>query len=159
MFSLFFVFLFFLFLFFLFLTDWEFRLIPYNWYHISPLGVSLLLYGLQDLFVGHEQVLLTPPCLMGFLLHQRIIHGSLVRHPWEPHVNPTRTSMRTLFVHVHGNLAPHHYLAPLAIFFCWVFFSFFFSRIFVCGPFRLSLSPLGRDHEHLITFTTHHHGL
>ena len=29
----------------------------------------------------------------------------------------------------------------------------------MCGSFRLSLSPLGRDHEHLTTFATHHHGL
>ena len=74
--------------------------------------VSLPLYELQDLFVGHEQVLRTPPCLMSFSLHQRVIHGSLVRHPWEPRVNPARTSMGTLYVHVHGNLTPHHYLAP-----------------------------------------------
>ena len=125
---------------------------------ISPSRVSLPLYGLQDLFVGHEQVLLTLPYLMGFSLHQRVIHGSLVRHPWEPRVNPARTSMGTPYVHV--NLAPHHYLAPLAIFLCWAFlFSFFFSRIFVCGLFRLSLSPLGRDHKHLTTFAAHHHGL
>ena len=67
---------------------------------------SLLLYGLQDLFVGHEQVLLTSPCLMGFSLHQHVIHGSRVRHPKEPRVNPARTSMGTSYVHVHGNLAP-----------------------------------------------------
>ena len=79
---------------------------------------SLPLCGFQDLFVGHEQVLLTPPCLMGFSLHQRVIHGSRIRHPWEPRVNPARTSMGTPYVHVHGNLAPHHYLAPLAIFLC-----------------------------------------
>ena len=29
----------------------------------------------------------------------------------------------------------------------------------MCGPFRLSLSLLGRDHEHLTTFAAHHHGL
>ena len=127
---------------------------------ISPSRVSLLLYGLQDLSVGHEQVLLTPPCLMGFSLHQCVIHGSIVCHPWEPCVNPTRTSMGTPLVHVHGNLAPHHYLALSAIFLCWAFsFLFFFSKIFVCGPFRLSLFPLGRDHEHLTTFAAHHHGL
>ena len=119
---------------------------------ISPSRVSLPFYGLQDLYVDHEQVILNPPCLMGFLLHQRVIHGSFVRHSWEPRVNPARTSMGILHVHVHGNLASHHYLAPLAIF-------FFFSKIFVCGLFRLSLSPLGRDHEHLITFAAHHHGL
>ena len=120
---------------------------------ISPLRVSLPLYGLQDLSVGLEQVLLTPLCLMGFSLHQRIIYGSLICHPWEPHVNPAHTSMGTPHIHVHGNLTPHYYLAPLAILFCWVFF------FFVCGPFRLSLSPLGRDHEHLTTFVAHHHGL
>ena len=129
---------------------------------ISPSRVSLPLYGLQDLFVGHEQVLLTPPCLMGFSLHQCIIHRSLVRHPWEPRVNLARTSMGTPHVYVHGNLASHHYFAPLAIFLCWAFFFFsffFFSRIFVCEPFRLSLSLLGRDHEHITTFAAHHHGL
>ena len=116
---------------------------------------SLLLYGFQDLSVGYEQVLLTPPCLMGFSLYQCIIHRSLVRHPWEPRVILARTSMGIPHVYVHGNLAPHHYLAPLAIFLCWTFL----SKIFVCEPFRLSLSPLGRDHEHLTTFATHHHGL
>ena len=115
----------------------------------------LLLCGFQDLSMGHEQVLLTPPCLMGFSLHQCIIHGSLVCHPWEPRVILTRTSMGTLHVYVHGNLAPHNYLAPLAIFLCWAFL----SKIFVCGPFRLSLSPLGRDYEHLTTFAAHHHWL
>ena len=94
---------------------------------------SLLFYEFQDLSMGHEQVLLTPPCLMGFSLHQYIIHESLVRHPWEPHVNPTRTFMGIPHVHVHGNLASHHYLAPLAIFICWALF--FFSKIFVCRPF------------------------
>ena len=89
---------------------------------ISHSRVSLPLYGLQDLFGGHEQVLLTSPCLMGFSLHQRIIHESLVCHSWEPRVNSARTSMGTPHVHVHGNLASHHYLAPLAIFICWAFF-------------------------------------
>ena len=123
---------------------------------ISPSRVSLCLS------MGHEQVLLTPSCLMGFSLHQCIIHRSLVRHPWEPRVNLARTSMGTPHVYVHGNLASHHYLAPLAIFLCWAFFFFFlffFSRIFLCGPFRLSLSPLGRDHEYITTFAAHHHGL
>ena len=95
---------------------------------------SLPFCGLQDLSIGHEQVLLTPLCLMGFSLHQCIIHGSLIRHPWEPHVIPTRTSMGIPHVYVHGNLAPHHYLAPLAIFLCWAFLFFlffFFSWIFV----------------------------
>ena len=84
------------------------------------------------------------------------------RHPWVSRTpsmgtmcQPARTSMGTPYVHVHRNLAPHHYLAPLAIFLCWAFL----SKIFICGPFRLSLSPLDRDHEHLTTFATHHHGL
>ena len=29
----------------------------------------LSLYGLQDLSVNHEQIILTPPYLMGFFLH------------------------------------------------------------------------------------------
>ena len=118
---------------------------------------SLPLRDLQDLYVGHEQVLLTPLCLMGFSLHQCIIHGSLVRHLWEPRVNPTCTSIGTPHVHVHGNLTPHHYLAPLVIFLCWASFSFFLffsspGSLCMCGPFRLSLSLLGRDHELLTTF-------
>ena len=86
---------------------------------------SLPFCGLQDLSIGHEQVLLTPLCLMGFSLHQCIIHGSLVHHLWESRVNPTYTSMGTPHIHVHGNLTPHHYLAPLVIFLCWASFSFF----------------------------------
>ena len=92
---------------------------------------------------------------------------SSMHHPWvsrTPFIGttcqPTRTSMGTPHVYVHGNLTPHHYLAPLVIFLCWAFLFFlFFSRIFVCGPFRLFLSPLGRDHEHITTFAAHHHGL
>ena len=62
------------------------------------------------------------------------IHGNPARLcPWEPRTTPL---FRTI-----SNI-------PL------LGFSFlsFFSRIFVCGPFRLSLSPLGRDHEHITTF-------
>ena len=61
------------------------------------------------------------PCLMDFFLHQRVIHGPLVRHPWEPCVNPTRRSMGTPHVHLHRNLVPHCYLAPLVTFICWAF--------------------------------------
>ena len=111
------------------------------------------------LSMGYEKVLLTPLCLVGFSLHQCIIHGSLVRHPWEPCVNPARIYMETPHVHVHGNLASHHYLAPLAIFLCWGIFFFFFSKIFVCRPFKLFLSLLSRDHEHLTTFAAHYHAL
>ena len=112
--------------------------------NLSVTCESLPLYGLQDLFVGHEQVLLTPPCLMGFSLHQRVIHGSRVRHSWEPRVNPARTSMGTLYVHVHENLTPHHYLAPLAIFLCWAFFFFFFLFFFLfSSPGSLCVGHLG----------------
>ena len=91
------------------------------------------------LSMGYEKVLLTPLCLVGFSLHQCIIHGSLVRHPWEPCVNPARIYMETPHVHVHGNLASHHYLAPLAIFLCWTFFfSFFFF-----SPGSLCVDHLG----------------
>ena len=88
------------------------------------------------LSMGYEKVLLTPLCLVGFSLHQCIIHGSLVRHPWEPCVNPARIYMETPHVHVHGNLASHHYLAPLAIFLCWGIFFFFSPRSLCVG--RLS---------------------
>ena len=98
---------------------------------ISPSRVSLPLYGLQELSVGHEQVLLTPPYRMGFSLHQHVIHGSLIRHPWEPCVNPARKSMGTPHVHVHGNLTLHHYFTPLAIFICWVFFFFLLQDLCV----------------------------
>ena len=60
---------------------------------------SLLLCGLQDLSMGHEQVLLTPPCLMDFFLHWCIIHGTpcvkpvcLLIYPWEPHTSPSPLS-------------------------------------------------------------------
>ena len=66
---------------------------------------SLPLCGFQDLFVDHEQALLTPPCLTGFSLHQRIIHGNHVSsshaHPWEPH---TSMSMGIL----HHTIIQHH---------------------------------------------------
>ena len=94
--------------------------------------------------MGHEQVLFTPPCLMGFSLHQCIIYGSLVRYPWEPRVNPARTSMGTPHVYVYGNLAPHHYLAPLAIFLCWTFLFFLFS------PGSLCVGHLGFLYTHWV---------
>ena len=93
---------------------------------ISPSRVSLPLCGLQDLSMGHEQVLLTPPCLMGFSLHQCIIHGSLVRHPWEPRVNPASTSMGTPHVYAHGNLAPLLFSTISNIPLLGIFFFFFF---------------------------------
>ena len=131
---------------------------------ISSSRVSLPLYRFQDLSVGHELVLLTPPCLMGFFT-------SSTHHPWVSHTSSMRTTcqLRTHIhenpnVHVHENLTSHHYLAPLAIFllfvFCFFFvFLFFCFKIFVCGPFKAFFVPVGRDHEHLTTFTTHHHGL
>ena len=69
------------------------------------------------------------------------IHGNPARLcPWEPRTTPLFSTISNI---------------PLLGF---SFLSFFF-RIFVCGPFRLSLSPLGRDHKHITTFATHHHGL
>ena len=79
---------------------------------------------------------------MDFSLNQCIIHGSLVRHPWEPHVNHARTFMGTPHVYVHGNLAPHHYLAPLAIFLCWAFLFFLFSPGSLCVGHLGFLCPL-----------------
>ena len=84
------------------------------------------------------------------------IFTSSARHPWVSCTPSMRITCQPR-MHIHGNLAPHHYLALLAIFLCWAFFFFSpFSRIFVCGPFRFSLSLLGGDHEHLTTFTVHH---
>ena len=97
---------------------------------------SLPLCGLQDLFVGHEQILLTPPCLMGFHFinassmgttcqFRTHIHGNPARLcPWEPRTTPLFSTISNI---------------PLLSF----SFLSFFSRIFVCGPFRPSLSPLG----------------
>ena len=116
---------------FYFYSMWDFIYTCYS--TISPSRVSLPLYELQDLCMGHEQVLLIPPCLMGFSFHKRIIHGSLVCHPWKPCVNLVYTSMGTLHVHVHRNLASYHYLAPLAIYiYIYIF------RIFVCGSFNIT---------------------
>ena len=67
--------------------------------------------------------------------------------------------MGTLYVHVHGNLAPPLFSTISNIPLLGFSFLSFFSRIFLCGPFRLSLSPLGWDQEHLITFAAHHHEL
>ena len=118
---------------------------------ISSSRVSLPLYRFQDLSVGHELVLLTPPCLMGFFT-------SSTHHPWVSHTSSMRTTcqLRTHIhenpnVHVHENLASHHYLAPLAIFllfvfvfvFCFFLFFYFFVLGSLCvGRLRLSLSPL-----------------
>ena len=107
------------------------------------------LWPSRPLYVGHEQILLTPLCLIGFSLHQCIIHGSLVRHPWEPHVNPACTFMGTPHVHVHGNLAPHHYLAPLVIFFfprflCVIHLGF----LYPCWVGTMNSSQPSRAHHH-----------
>ena len=51
--------------------------------------------------------------------------------------------MGTLHVHVHKNLASHHYLAPLAIFLCWDFFFSPSPGSLCVGCLRLSLFPLG----------------
>ena len=135
---------------------------------ISPSRVSLCLsVGFKTSLWAMNKSYTLPLALWAFHF--------IMHHPWvsrtpsigttcqpRTHIygNPTHTSMGTPHVYAHGNLAPHHYLVPLAIFLCWAFlFLSFFSKIFMCGPFRLSLSPLGRDHGHITTFVAHHHGL
>ena len=57
---------------------------------------------------------------------------SSTRHPWVSRMPSMGTTCQPR-THIHGNparpcpgnLAPHHYFAPLAIFICWVFFFFF----------------------------------
>ena len=69
------------------------------------------------------------------------IHGNPARPcPWEPRTTPLFSNISNI---------------PL------LGFSFlsFFSKIIVYESFRLSLSSLGRDHAHITTFATHHHGL
>ena len=110
--------------------------------------MSLPFYGFQDLSVGYEQVLLTPPCLMGFSLHQHVIHGSLVCHPWESRVNPARPCSREPCITPLFSTISN--IPLLGLFFSFFLF-FFFSKIFVCGLFRLSLSPLGKGPR-----TSHH---
>ena len=61
------------------------------------------------------------PLSYGLFLHQVVIHGPFICHPWKSHVNLAHISMETPQVHIHGNLAPHHYLAPLSTLICWVF--------------------------------------
>ena len=126
---------------------------------ISPSRVSLPFYELQNLFVGHEQVLLTPSYLMGFSFHQRVIHRSLVRHPWEPRVNtahpcPWEPRITPLFSTI-SNVPSFCFCFCFLFFFVFLFFCF---RIFVCGPFRFFLPLLGRDYKHLTTFSAHYHG-
>ena len=55
-------------------------------------------------------------------------HGPLVCHPWKPRVNPARTSIETPYVHIHGNLVSHRYLASLVTLLCWIF-----SQDRLCG--------------------------
>ena len=116
--------------------------------------VSASLWALKPLCESWTSSLTRSPCLMDFFLHQCVIHRPLVRHPWEPAVNPTWTSMGNPHVHFHRNLVPLLFSTisniPLLG---------FFSRIFVCRLFRLVLFSLGRDHEHLTIFTAHYNGL
>ena len=73
--------------------DFTYMCIPNN---LSLMCDSLPLCGLQDFFVGHEQVLLTPFCLWAFFFINTSSMGTMLRH-----------------------IA---FLAPLTTFFCWVFF-------------------------------------
>ena len=145
---------------------------------------SLLLYGLQDCSMGHEQVLFAPPGLIGFFfflvclfvcLNQCIIHGPL-------HFN----SQHCISFIFHGNLTPHCCLAPLAIILlCWAFSNIvcvgfmgllyaiyrphFNSKrnSYVLAPFTKgfqvhtsrSCSNYERNLNNLATFTPHNHGL
>ena len=70
---------------------------------------SLMLCGLQDLFMGHEQVLLASPCLMGLSLHWCIIHGL-------PRVNLARLLSFMEISHLIICLAP-----LTIILLCWAF--------------------------------------
>ena len=51
------------------------------------------------------------------------IFTSSARHPWVSCTPSMRITCQPR-MHIHGNLAPHHYLALLAIFLCWAFFFF-----------------------------------
>ena len=98
---------------------WNFT---HMWMHNSvPLTCeSLFFCGFQDLSMDHEQVLLAPYCLVGFFLHQCIIHGL-------PHIKPACPFI------LYGNLVPHRCLAAWAIIlFCWAF-----SNIVCVGFMRL----------------------
>ena len=86
-----------------------------------PLTCEFLsLYGLQDLFVGHEQVVFhfisASSMGLAYAIHRNRV-STPHAHPWEP---CTSMSMGT---------SHHHYLAPLAIFLCWVSFLLFFSSL------------------------------
>ena len=73
--------------------DFTYMCVPNN---LSLMCDSLPLCGLQDFFVGHEQVLLTSFCLRAFFF-----------------INTS--SIGTTLCHI-------AFLAPLATFFCWVLF-------------------------------------
>ena len=92
---------------------------------------------------------------------------SSMHHPWGP-CTPSMGITCQPRTHIHGNPACLCLWEPRTTsLFSTISnipllgFSFlsFFSGIFVCGPFRLSLSSLGKDHEHITTFAAHHHGL
>ena len=101
---------------------------------------SLLPNGLFTSSMHHPWVSRTPS--MGTMCQPRThIHENPARLcPWEPRTTPLFSTISN------KSLLGFSFLS-------------FFSRIFVCGPFRLSLSPLGRDHEHITTFAAYHHGL
>ena len=90
---------------------------------------------------------------------------SSMHHPWVSRTPSMGTTCRPR-MHIHGNLAPHHYLAPLAIFLCWafLFFLFFLGSLFVghldflCPRWvgTINTSP---PSSHITTFAAHHHGL
>ena len=126
------------------------------------------LYGLQNLSVGHEQVLLTLPYQLVF----SFTNASSI----SPHVS----AQQAFF---HGNLAPycHCRIAPLKNILCWAFFKIIcvgFMGLFgaIYHPLRKgpifasftkglqvhtlrSCSNCERNIDNLATFASHHHEL
>ena len=129
------------------------------------------LYRLQDFSIGHEQVLLTPPCLMDFFLHWCIIHGT-------PRVNPV-CLLSMVTSHLTVTIVKHHLVYPmLGLFpgsFVWVYrlawcnipFLPQLRKGLIPTPFAKwlqlhipsSYSNCKRNLDNLVTFATHHYEL
>ena len=106
---------------------------------------SLPFCGLQYLSMGHKQVILASTCLMGFFLHKCIIYG------------PPSVSHARFFIH--GNLAPHHCLAPLTILFCLVFLKIIFVWTLWASKYAIYClrSNCKRNLDNLFTFTAYNY--
>ena len=123
----------------------------------------LPLCRLQDLFVGHEQVLLAPP------LPNEFFFFFFLHHLWVFTCQPC-----TSFI-LHGNLTPYHCLAPLAIILlCWAFskivnVGFMGLLVAICrlcsnckrASSTHTLFPLQllKELDNLAKFSLHHRGL